>query len=135
MAVVSREACPSTAATVGNRAVKDGAFAELRRQLEYKAGWHGRTVVAVERWFPSTKRCVACGHRHTGLRLAHRRWRCSAEHDRDVNAARNLEAEGLRILSQIHPEDTGGVRAPGGEGEGPAGTRPVAVPARIGRAA
>ena len=119
-----------------NRSVKDAAFGELRRQLEYKAHWHGRTVVVVDRWFPSSKRCGACGDRHQGLRLSERRWRCpacGAEHDRDVNAAQNIEAEGLRLL--MHPEDTGGVRASGGEGEGPQWTGPVAVSARIGRAA
>ena len=99
-----------------NRSMKDAAFGELRRQLEYKAQWYGRTVEAVDRFFPSSKRCSACG----------------ARHDRDVNAARNIEAEGLTLL---HPEDTGGVRASGGEGESPVGTRPVAVSARIGRAA
>ena len=119
-----------------NRSVKDAAFGELRRQLEYKAQWHGRTVVVVDRWFPSSKRCGACGDRHEGLRLSERRWRCpacDAEHDRDVNAAQNIEAERLRLL--MHPEDTGGVRASGGKRKGPQRTGPVAVSARIGRAA
>ena len=110
-----------------NRSVKAAALGELCRQLEYKAAWHGRAVVVVERWFPSSKRCGACGDRHERLRLADRRWRCpvcGAEHDRDVNAARNIEAEGLRIL--MPPEDTGGC-ASGGEGEGPEKTGPVAV--------
>ena len=92
-----------------NRAVKDAAFAELRRQLEYKAAWYGRTVVVVERWFPSSKLCSICGTRNDALRLHERRWRCRScgiEHDRNVNAARNIEAEGLRIL--MHPENTGG---------------------------
>ena len=58
------------------------------------------------------------------LRLDERRWRCEgcgAKHDRDVNAANNIEAEGLRIL--MHPEETGSVCASGGEGEGPDRTR------------
>ena len=119
-----------------NRSVKDAAFGELRRQLEYKARWHGRAVVVVDRWFPSSKRCAACGALHESLRLAERQWRCEAcgaEHDRDANAGKNIEAEGLRIL--MHPEDTGGVRASGGEGERHLVSGPVAVSARIGRAA
>ena len=118
-----------------NRALKDAALGELRRQLEYKAAWYGRTVVMVDRWFPSSKRCGACGALHQGLALRDRHWTCAAcgaTHDRDINAAKNIEAEGLRLL---HPEDTGGVRASGGEGEGPGRTGPVAVSARIGRAA
>ena len=50
--------------------------------------------------------------------------------NRDVNAAKNIEAEGLRIL--MHPEDTGSVRASGGEGERHLELRPVAVSARTG---
>ncbi len=119
-----------------NRSVKDAAFGELRRQLVYKGEWYGRTVIAVDRWFASSRRCSACGAYRDGLGLDARRWRCEAcgvEHDRDVNAAQNIEAEGLRML--MHPEDTGGVRASGGEGERHPVPEPVAVPARIGRAA
>ena len=78
------------------------------RQLAYKARWYGRTVVAVDRFFPSSKQCSACAAKHEGLRLDERRWRCAScgtRHDRDVNAARNIEAEGLRIL--MPPVDTG----------------------------
>ena len=97
---------------------------ELRRQLEYKAAWHARTLVAVDRWFAASRLCSACGAPKGTFALDERWWRCTtcgAEHDGDVNAARNIEAEGLRPL---HPEDTGGVRASGGEGERhPARTR------------
>ena len=119
-----------------NRSVKDAAFGELRRQLTYKAAWYGRTVVAVDRFFASSRLCSGCGAHKGALGLDERRWRCascSAEHDRDVNAAVNIEAEGLRIL--MHPEDTGSVRAFGGEGERHLVPGPVAVSARIGRAA
>jgi putative transposase len=43
------------------RAISDAAWAELRRQLEYKADWYGRTVIAVDRFCPSSKTCSACG--------------------------------------------------------------------------
>jgi putative transposase len=84
-----------------SRALADGALAELQRQLKYKALWYGRTFVRVSRWFPSTKRCSACGFIVEKLPLSARRWtcpECGIEHDRDVNAAINIRQEGLRIL-------------------------------------
>jgi len=84
------------------RGVADAGLGELGRQLTYKAQWQGRVVVKVERWFPSSKICSACGHLHAGLRLKDSRWSCPAcgsEHDRDLNAAINIEREGLRLLA------------------------------------
>jgi putative transposase len=79
------------------RAISDAAWSELRSMLEYKAEWYGRTVVAVDRWFPSSKLCSDCGHRVESLPLIVREWtcRCGATHDRDVNAAKNILAAGL----------------------------------------
>lgn len=62
----------------------------------------GRTLVKVGRFYPSSKTCSACGHRLDALPLSVRSWdcpACGAHHDRDVNAARNILAEGKRILS------------------------------------
>jgi putative transposase len=84
-----------------SRALADGALAELQRQLEYKASFYGRTFVRVGRWFPSSKRCSACGFVRGDLPLSARRWtcpECGVEHDRDVNAAINIRQEGQRIL-------------------------------------
>jgi putative transposase len=84
------------------RAVHDAAFSEVRRQLAYKSDWYGKILIEVDRWYPSSKTCSACRHRLGGLRLDERRWRCPAcgsWHDRDVNAARNVLAEGLRQLA------------------------------------
>ncbi|MNT41042.1 putative transposase DNA-binding domain protein [compost metagenome] len=69
-------------------------FFEFRRQLEYKAATRGGVIVAADRFFPSSKTCSACGHRLDELPLAVRQWTCpacGAVHDRDVNAARNLQ--------------------------------------------
>jgi putative transposase len=79
------------------RAISDAAWTELRSMLEYKAGWYDRTVVAVDRWFPSAALCSACGRRARSLPPHVREWTCScgAVHDRDVNAARNILAAGL----------------------------------------
>ena len=85
------------------RAIHDAGWWELIRQIGYKAEWAGRTHVAVDPWFPSTKRCSGCGAVREGLTLSDRRWRCEgcgAEHDRDVNAAKNLLDEGLRLLGE-----------------------------------
>ncbi|MFM9709866.1 IS200/IS605 family accessory protein TnpB-related protein, partial [Streptomyces galilaeus] len=43
------------------RAISDAAWSQLRSMLEYKAQWYGREVIAVDRWFPSSKLCSACG--------------------------------------------------------------------------
>ena len=82
------------------RAISDAAWAELRRQLEYKADWYGRTVIAVDRWYPSSKTCSACGHLAATMPLNVREWTCAGcgvRHDRDVNAAKVLCAAGLAV--------------------------------------
>jgi putative transposase len=84
------------------RAIHDVAFSEVRRQLTYKADWYGKILESVDRWCPSSKRCSACPYTLDELRLGERQWRCprcGTCHDRDVNAARNLLAEGLRQLA------------------------------------
>src|SRR5205814_4735565 len=78
----------------------DRALTAMKRMLEYKAQRHGRTVVAVDRWYPSSKTCSACGHLLAELSLSTRMWQCpscGARHDRDVNAAKNILAAGLAI--------------------------------------
>jgi putative transposase len=84
------------------RALHDVAFSEVRRQLTYKSAWYGKILETVDRWYPSSKTCSQCQYRLDVLRLDERQWtcpRCGITHDRDVNAARNLLAEGLRQLA------------------------------------
>lgn len=84
------------------KALSDVSFGEFARLLEYKCAERGRTFVKVGRFYPSSKTCSACGHRLDALPLSVRVWDCpvcGARHDRDVNAARNILAEGKRILS------------------------------------
>ena len=84
------------------RSISDAAWSEMRRQLEYKADWYGRTLVVVDRWFQSSKVCSVCGFTATSMPLSVREWvcvNCGAVHDRDVNAARNIRAEGLSVLA------------------------------------
>ncbi|MFM9630171.1 RNA-guided endonuclease InsQ/TnpB family protein [Streptomyces galilaeus] len=79
------------------RAISDAAWSQLRGMLEYKAQWYGREVIAVDRWFPSSKLCSACGRLQRKMPLHVRTWTCDCgtTHDRDVNAAKNILAVGL----------------------------------------
>ena len=79
------------------RAISDASWRELRSMLEYKAQWYGRELLVVDRWFPSSKLCSACGALQRSMPLDVRDWvcACGAVHDRDVNAAKNILAAGL----------------------------------------
>ncbi|WAY18416.1 transposase [Mycolicibacterium fortuitum] len=83
------------------RSISDAAWSELRRQLEYKANWYGREVIAIDRWYPSSKLCSECGAIMEKLPLHIRSWdcRCGATHDRDINAAKNILAAGLAVAA------------------------------------
>jgi len=77
--------------------------------LEYKASWYGRSVVKVDRFFPSSKLCSECGNKNNDLTLKDRNWtcpECGADHDRDLNAAKNILMEGKRIIGLSSPELT-----------------------------
>jgi putative transposase len=82
------------------RAISDASWSELRSQLEYKADWYGRTVIAIDRFYPSSKTCSACGAIIEKLPLGIRKWACATcgtAHDRDVNAAKVIRAAGLAV--------------------------------------
>ena len=86
------------------RAISDASWAKLRRQLEYKADWYGRTVIAVDRFYPSSKTCSVCGVITAKMPLNIQEWAftsrsCGTLHDRDVNAAKVLQAAGLAVLA------------------------------------
>jgi putative transposase len=81
-----------------SRSISDTGWSTLVQYIEYKAEWAGRTVVKIDRWFPSTKRCSTCGHVGETKPLSVRRWQCEEcgeSHDRDVNAAKNIRTVGL----------------------------------------
>lgn len=83
-----------------SKSIADAGWSEFVQQLEYKAHWYGRELIGIDKWFPSTKRCSDCGHTVSNLPLAVREWRCpacGANHDRDINAARNILAAGLAV--------------------------------------
>ncbi|MGH8627870.1 MAG: RNA-guided endonuclease InsQ/TnpB family protein, partial [Gammaproteobacteria bacterium] len=89
----------------------------FRAMLEYKAARAGRTVVVVDRWYPSSKTCSSCGHLLASLSLGTRHWTCpdcGTRHDRDANAAKNIDtAAGLAVAASggdVRPgQATGGL--------------------------
>jgi putative transposase len=84
------------------KSISDAGWGEFVRQLEYKADWAGRQLVAIDQWYTSSKRCSGCGFVMESMPLNVRRWRCpkcAAEHDRDINAAINIKAAGLAVLA------------------------------------
>jgi putative transposase len=87
------------------KAISDAAWGEVARQLEYKTQWYGRALIKVDRFYASSQTCSVCGCKGSETKnLAVREWdcpNCGAHHDRDVNAARNILAEGLRIVNAV----------------------------------
>ena len=98
-------------------AISDSGWSELIRQLDYKCLWYGRNLVKIDQWFPSSKRCSNCGHIVDKMPLNIRDWQCpncGVNHDRDVNAGKNILAAGLAVLvcgATIRPEQSKSVRA------------------------
>jgi putative transposase len=94
------------------RSISDAAWGEMFRQLEYKCEWYGRTLVKIDRFFPSSKRCNHCGFVMDKLPLDIRSWDCSSCKttgiDRDINAGQNILAAGLAVIvcgSDIRPDN------------------------------
>ncbi len=98
-------------------AISDASWGELVRQLEYKCDWYGRTLIKIDRWFPSSKRCGNCGHIVDKMPLNIREWdcpQCGTHHDRDINAAKNILAAGLAVAvcgATVRPEQSKSVKA------------------------
>ena len=88
------------------KSVTDASFGEFRRQLEYKTIWHRKHLAVIDRFFPSSKMCHACGAENQALTLADRSWRCGcgAVQDRDLNAALNIRSEGWKVLAAGYAE-------------------------------
>ena len=85
-----------------SKAIADAGWGEFMRQLRYKGEWAGRSIVAIDQFFPSSKRCSNCGYTVKKIALNVRSWdcpECGANHDRDVNAAKNIKAAGLVVLA------------------------------------
>ncbi|WP_322748907.1 MULTISPECIES: RNA-guided endonuclease TnpB family protein [unclassified Frankia] len=117
------------------RSVYDAGWSQFAGMLEYKAARYGRTFVKVDRFFPSSQVCSACGMKDGPKPLSVRRWTCPAcgtAHDRDVNAARNIRTEGHKVAAgQAETINARGARvrpAPVPAPRGEAGTHPKLTP-------
>ena len=84
------------------KAIADCGWGEALRQFQYKCKWHERILGAIDRWFPSTKRCNPCGHILDKLPLDVREWvcpSCNSRNPRDKNAALNILAVGQTVTA------------------------------------
>ena len=85
------------------KAISDVSWYELTRQLEYKARWNGREYIKIDTFYASSQLCSVCGYQNADTKdLSVREWicpKCGTRHDRDINAARNILAEGLRHIA------------------------------------
>jgi putative transposase len=95
--------------------IADSGWGELFRQLAYKGEWYGTDFHQIHRFFPSSKRCHNCGYIYQDLRLSEREWacpECGTTHDRDKNAALNIELFGHAERT----DGTSGTHTPGESG-------------------
>lgn len=85
------------------KSISDVSWYELTRQLEYKSKWNDREYVKIDTFYASSQLCFVCGYQNTETKdLSVREWECpvcGTKHDRDINAAKNILAEGLRQIA------------------------------------
>jgi putative transposase len=83
------------------KSIQELSLYRFKSMLIYKANWYDRHVIEIDRFYPSSKLCSVCGYKNDELTLWNREWTCpicKTHHDRDLNAAKNIEKEGLRTL-------------------------------------
>ena len=88
-----------------SKAISDSSWSTFTTMLAYKAEWYGKTLVKIDRWYPSSKTCSGCGHLLTKaeLPLSVRSWDCPSclqKNNRDINASINILNQGLMLAEQ-----------------------------------
>lgn len=99
-----------------SKAISDVGWHQIIRMLEYKSAWYGRSFVQIDKFYPSSKRCSGCGYLSAKMPLSIRSWECPecrVNHDRDINAAKNILKAGKAILAgaeilRVHEKATVG---------------------------
>ena len=86
-----------------SKAIQEQSFHEFGRQICYKGEWNGVKVIFADRYFPSSKKCICCGHIKKDLKLSDRIYKCECgnEIDRDDQAALNLKWYGEKVLKSV----------------------------------
>ena len=91
------------------KSIADCSFSMIRKMLEYKCQWYNRKLVVIDRWSPTSKKCNCCGHIMKDWNLGIREWdcpNCGTYHDRDINAAKNILDESMKILDTVETTDS-----------------------------
>src|SRR5690606_17769471 len=85
--------------------ISDVSWGNFVNLFRYKCDWYGRELIKIDRFYPSSKTCNACGWINKELNLSGREWTCENGHhlDRDLNAAKNILKEGLKLYRQGLP--------------------------------
>ena len=86
------------------KSMSDVSWASFVNKLEYKAKWYGKEIIKIDKFYPSSQICSVCGYKDGKKTFDVREWTCSVchtHHDRDINAAKNILTEGLRIKQAV----------------------------------
>lgn len=113
------------------KSISDAGWGMFSRMLEYKCAWSGKRFVKVDRFFPSSRACSCCGSVTDRLPLSVRRWTCrdcGSAHDRDINAAKNIRDEALRLVAAGVAVPAGGASVRRGRGRRPSTLREAVKP-------
>jgi putative transposase len=87
------------------KSISELSLNRFEKILKYKSNWYNRQVINIDRFFPSSKTCSECGFINHDLKLSDREWiclDCGIIHDRDLNAAINIEQEGIKIYLELY---------------------------------